>query len=405
MNDMTSQNGAVSPLFPFEVPSSSQWCDSPESHQRVEAEITRLLYAQASVGFLATLVNASILVGVLHTEVPHPIVLYAWLGTLFAITTIRLVLVRAYKRADPTVEQAPRWRRFFILGIVSTGVTWGSASVVSFPPELHDQVFLAFVLGGMSAGAITIMASAQYAPFGFLLPVLGPLAARFFYQGHELGVPMGVMIVLFFCGLMLAVRQTRAATVEAFRLRFTNLDLIDQIAQQASALAKANNTLQDEIAAQKETQVAFQASEVRYRQLFENTNDGIATLTLDGIVTEVNGGAELILGWSREEMVGHHQEEFTTVEAGALARERIHRVLAGEQLPSLFELELLRKDGTVVPAEVQAQMMRNQAGIPLGVQTIFRDITEHKHLEEELERQYNNAPNNYAPQINSWKPK
>src|SRR5207248_2436346 len=147
-----------------------------------------------------------------------PIILYAWLGVLFVITAIRLVLVLAYKRAHPTVEKAPRWRRFFILGIISTGIAWGSVSVVSFPPELPDQVFLAFVLGGMSAGAITIMASAPYAPFGFLLPVLGPLAARFFYQGNDLGVPMGVMIVLFFCGLMLAVRQTRAATVEALKL-------------------------------------------------------------------------------------------------------------------------------------------------------------------------------------------
>src|ERR1051325_2053522 len=134
MDGITPQHDAVSPVFPVEAPSSSQRRDNSASHKHVEAEFTRLLYAQAPVGFLATLINASILVGVLHTEVPHPIILYAWLGTLFVITVIRLLLIRAYKRAKPSVEQAPRWRRFFILGIISTGVTWGAVSVVSFPP-------------------------------------------------------------------------------------------------------------------------------------------------------------------------------------------------------------------------------------------------------------------------------
>src|SRR5262249_47775356 len=46
----------------------------------------------------------------------------------------------------------------------------------------------------------------------------------------------------------------------------------------------------------------LRASEERYRALFENANDAIVTFTLDGIVTSVNRGLEVTLGWSREEL-------------------------------------------------------------------------------------------------------
>ncbi|MBI3758101.1 MAG: PAS domain S-box protein [Deltaproteobacteria bacterium] len=355
-------------------------------HKRVEAEITRLLYAQAPVGFLATLVNASILVGVLHTEVPQPIILYAWLGTLFVVTALRLLLVRAYKRAHPNVEQAPRWRRFFILGIVSTGVAWGSASVVVFPPELPDQVFLAFVLGGMSAGAITIMASARYTPLGFLLPVLGPLAARFFYQGNDLGVPMGVMVVLFFCGLMLAVRPTRAATVEAFRLRFTNLDLIDQVTQQASDLVKTNSTLQSEIAGHKDTMQALQESEQRFRQLAENVSHvfWVTDLATQKILY-VNPAYERLWGRSCESLY----------EQPSSWKEGVHpddRELACPTLPQQskqgesVEYRLVRPNGVVRWVWARTFLVKNEQGEPYRQVGIVEDITAHKHLEEELER-------------------
>jgi PAS domain S-box-containing protein len=136
-----------------------------------------------------------------------------------------------------------------------------------------------------------------------------------------------------------------------------------------------------DVTARKRAEEALRASEERYRNLFENANDMIATFTLDAIITGVNRGLEVTLGWFREELIGQHYSKLATPAALALANERTQRALAGEELPSIFEAEIVRKDGRVLPIEVRSRFMRNAAGQPIGVQGIFRDLTERKQAE------------------------
>jgi PAS domain S-box-containing protein len=129
---------------------------------------------------------------------------------------------------------------------------------------------------------------------------------------------------------------------------------------------------------------ALRESEERYRSLFENANDAIVTFTLDGIVTSVNRGLEVMVGWSREELIGQHYRKFVTPASVALGEERTRRFLAGERLPSIFEGEHVGKDGRVVPVEVRTRPIRDRAGQLIGFQGIYRDLTVRKQAEAAL---------------------
>ncbi|HKA56838.1 MAG TPA: PAS domain S-box protein [Candidatus Binatia bacterium] len=136
-------------------------------------------------------------------------------------------------------------------------------------------------------------------------------------------------------------------------------------------------------AVRRRPEEARRESEERYRALFENANDAIATSTLEGIFTKINRATERLLGLSREEVIGQPSEKFLTPTSAAYKVERIRRALAGEHLPATFELEVVNKNGKVIPVEARACLIRNPEGHPIGYQGIYRDITERKALEQQ----------------------
>ncbi|MGE0824059.1 MAG: PAS domain S-box protein [Candidatus Binatia bacterium] len=139
-----------------------------------------------------------------------------------------------------------------------------------------------------------------------------------------------------------------------------------------------------DITENKRVEAALRESEERYRNLFENANDAIATFTIDSVFTSCNRGAERMLGWRREEIVGQHVSKVLTPVAFALVEERTRRFLAGDKpASSTFEVEFIHKDGRTVPIEARTRTIRDSTGKPIGFQGIFRDVSAKKALERQ----------------------
>ena len=84
--------------------------------------------------------------------------------------------------------------RRFIWGTFASGCLWGATGIVFFPEHsIPHQIFLAFVLGGMIAGATAVYAALQEAFLAYTLPAITPLVLRFFVLGDELHLAMGGM--------------------------------------------------------------------------------------------------------------------------------------------------------------------------------------------------------------------
>ncbi len=145
-----------------------------------------------------------------------------------------------------------------------------------------------------------------------------------------------------------------------------------------------------DITAQKQTELALRESiaalnesEKTYRALFENANDAIFLLDLEGTHVNVNPKAAEMLGYTVEELIGMSAKETIVPDEYTDANTKLQALLAGEIFP-LYERHFRKKDGAVLPVEINVSLVRNTEGQPKFIQSIVRDISARKRAEHEL---------------------
>jgi PAS domain S-box-containing protein len=126
---------------------------------------------------------------------------------------------------------------------------------------------------------------------------------------------------------------------------------------------------------------AVQASEERYRDLFENANDIIYTRDLQGRFTSLNKRGEEITGYNRQEILQMSVLDLIPPEEHARARELMLRPAA--EGSAAYEFEIAARDGRRVWLDISTRRIV-QDGEPVGVQGIARDVTDRKALEGQL---------------------
>jgi PAS domain S-box-containing protein len=145
-------------------------------------------------------------------------------------------------------------------------------------------------------------------------------------------------------------------------------------------------------------------SERRFRLLLESVKDyAIYMLDLEGRITSWNPGAEHILGWREEEIVGRHFSEFFLPEDLAIGKpqrelEQVRQLGSYEE-----EARRCRKDGSAFWADVTANVVRDDQGKFCGFGEVMRDVTRFKSVEQknaELAADLQLALN--AAQLGTW---
>ena len=129
----------------------------------------------------------------------------------------------------------------------------------------------------------------------------------------------------------------------------------------------------------KQVEAELIKSEKKYRSLFEQSNDAIILYDLEGSNIDVNSKACEMLGYTKEELT---KLSFTDI----VPSDQLGTLLEGQrkiQHEGVFrmEIELTKADGHRMVADVSGSIMDVR---PYTIQSVIRDISDRKRLEESL---------------------
>jgi diguanylate cyclase (GGDEF)-like protein/PAS domain S-box-containing protein len=337
--------------------------DAQGNRLRLVAETVRQLHGILPLALIAIVVNATILVVMQAMVLPLERVL-VWYLAVLAMTALRVYWHFDYLRSNHVFRADSLCLKRFNFGVVLSGLAWGSAALLIFPQDnaVH-QMFLLFIVGGMSAGAVSTLSVHLFSVNAFLTLTLLPHVARLLTLNSSMGYLLAAMTLVFYVMISISARRMHYTFVSAMTARFA----------QESALRELEDSTEHN------------------SLLLESAAEGIYGTDMDGITTFVNPAAASMLGYEAEELIGkpmHAMIHHSRADGSHYPRSECPMTSSlqhGETRHVVDEV-LWRKDGTSMPVEYHSTPIVKGGGVAGAVVT-FSDISARKAAEALLERQ------------------
>jgi PAS domain S-box-containing protein len=181
-----------------------------------------------------------------------------------------------------------------------------------------------------------------------------------------------------------AVAMVRMQNEQALRkseeaLRKANEELEDTVRKRTRALEDTVAALKNEVVVRKNTQTQLR----QLSRVFMDAADPIIIEDLSGKIVELNREAEVVYGWSREELIGSPIDTLFLPEREPLAARLRERCCTGEEIRNWEGLRKARS-GRIIPNLLTAFPLLDESGQVAFVATISKDISARKEMEERL---------------------
>ncbi|QCI65588.1 hybrid sensor histidine kinase/response regulator [Phreatobacter stygius] len=209
---------------------------------RAREALIDLLYRQSYAVLFANFVIPIPVAYVFRGVLPETALL-TWVGAIYLLSVLRIVLAHRYFKRDEAAAPALRWAwRATVLSWLSS-LLWGLIGWLGFVHgEPHIFAFTCIVLTGLVCGAVPSLSAFPAAYAGSLVAMLLPMAVRCLISEAPIySVYLGFIICLAAVNLYYS-RVTYLTLVETVRLRSENLELIGSLERQRDRAQAADRS-------------------------------------------------------------------------------------------------------------------------------------------------------------------
>lgn len=120
-----------------------------------------------------------------------------------------------------------------------------------------------------------------------------------------------------------------------------------------------------------------------FRTLFNEAPVAYHEIDIHGVMRRVNRAECLLLGYSREEMLGRPVWDFIAESQREISRAAVIEKLAGIRLPEVIEREYRNSRGEPLICEIHENLIRDNTGRITGIRTALLDVTHRRQIEDQ----------------------
>jgi len=204
--------------------------------------------------------------------------------------------------------------------------------------------------------------------FIFLLAVINDMlhVERFIQTGFY--VPFGLFAFILSQAFLLSYRFSTALTT---------------VETQQKELRDTFESYKTEIIDRVQAEEALSESEEKYRTILHSIQEAYYEVDLAGNLTFFNDSLRRHLGYSKDELMGMNNQQFTSKENIERVYKTFNSVYKTGKAATAFDWEMIAKDGTKKFVELSVSLMRDSDGRPIGFRGVARDVSERKKAEEQ----------------------
>jgi signal transduction histidine kinase/CheY-like chemotaxis protein len=216
--------------------------ERPRPSDREQAELIRGLYRNVPIGVFGALFGVTVLSWVLvHIAPSRGPVVGVWFGLTLAVAAWQIAVWAWYWRRPRPDEAWRVWARRLVLASLAEGFRWGLGGVfLAAPGHVEQQVWVYMVVACAASGSVSSLGSYIPAFYALLFPAMMPFVVWSAFQPNPLYWALGLLaLALMGSVAVLGFGQSRFLA-QALRLRFENLDLVDDLRRQKDIAEQAN---------------------------------------------------------------------------------------------------------------------------------------------------------------------
>ena len=134
----------------------------------------------------------------------------------------------------------------------------------------------------------------------------------------------------------------------------------------------------------KQFEKSLRERDVKYMQLHESMMDGFFHVDMQGRFVHWNSAFESMLAYSKEELSELTDRELTPEKWQAYDAKIADEQILPRGYSDVYEKEFYTKEGIALSVELRTSLLRNPAGMPAGMWSIVRNLTDRKLLQRQF---------------------